>query len=70
MSRDGITFVILDKCLFLNPSGLAWLVKGLRVELSNLGSLTSGIMVRAAQWVKVTLEWTLDKENLYNYWDC
>jgi len=40
MSRDEITLVSLDKPLFLDTSGLAWLAKGLGVELNNLGSLT------------------------------
>ena len=47
MSRDEITFVSLDKLLFLNPNGLTWLAKELGVELNNLGSFTGGIIVRA-----------------------
>jgi len=49
MSRDGITFVSLDRPLFLNPNDLTWLAKGLGVELSNLGFLTWEIIIKALQ---------------------
>ena len=47
MSRNGTSLVSLIKSLFFNPSVLVWLAKRLGVELSNLGSFTWGIMVRA-----------------------
>lgn len=47
MSRGKITFVSLDKLLFLNPQDLVWLAKGLGVELSNLDFFIWIIMVRA-----------------------